>query len=118
MKSLFTIKWSPVGSNRKDKEEDTIFWWDWWLLAIQDGRVDISFEQLLIFVFGADAVPPLGFTPNPSIEFYDQEPGERRVPYSSTCSITLFLPRGVESDGDFTELMEMSIKCSHGFGKV
>ncbi|MEQ2223022.1 hypothetical protein ILYODFUR_032505 [Ilyodon furcidens] len=60
----------------------------------------------------------LGFSPNPSIEFYDQEPGERRLPHSSTCSISLSPPGGVEYERQVKELMEMSIKGSHGFGKI
>ncbi|XP_026035785.1 uncharacterized protein LOC113029020 [Astatotilapia calliptera] len=32
---LFTIGWSPAGSNRREEEEATIFQWEWWLMAIQ-----------------------------------------------------------------------------------
>ncbi|KAF6739611.1 hypothetical protein FQA47_004892 [Oryzias melastigma] len=84
----------------------------------EEGEVDITYEELLVFTTGADSIPPLGFQQPVLIEFYDQEPGTRRIPYASTCSLTLFLPRGVGEEEDFKELMNTAIKGSLGFGKV
>ncbi|KAL4007919.1 hypothetical protein ACER0C_001771 [Sarotherodon galilaeus] len=81
---LFTIGWSPAGSNRREEEEATIFQWEWWLMAIQEHEVDHTFEELLVFITGADLLPPLGFPQSCNIDFYDQEPGMRRIPYAST----------------------------------
>ncbi|KAG5267078.1 hypothetical protein AALO_G00239610 [Alosa alosa] len=53
------------------------------------GEIDISLEEILIFVTGADCPPPLGFLHHCTIDFFDQEPGARRLPYASTCSLTL-----------------------------
>ena len=74
-------------------------------------------EDILIFVTGADRVPLLGFSRLIAISFYDQEDAQGR-PWSSTCSLELRLPRGVEDTKAFEELMVSSLKESCGFGKV
>ncbi len=57
-------------------------------------------------------------TENCQIEFYEQEEPTRRIPYASTCALTLYLPRGVSEEDEFKELMFTAIKGSLGFGKV
>ncbi|KAK2814659.1 hypothetical protein Q5P01_000862 [Channa striata] len=118
VQQLFNIEWSPTGSNNKDQEEATIYLWEGWLMEIQEAGTDISFEDLLVFVTGADHIPPLGFPHPCTITFYDQEPGSRRIPYASTCSLTISLPRGVEEEQEFNDLMNTARKGSLGFGKV
>ncbi|XP_039525893.1 G2/M phase-specific E3 ubiquitin-protein ligase-like [Pimephales promelas] len=118
VRGLFDIKWSLQGSNKRDQEEDTIFLWEWWLMSIENNELDVTLEDLLIFVTGADSVPPLGFPHNCEIQFYDQEPGSQRFPFSSTCALILYLPRGITEEAIFKDLMQMSIKGSVGFGKV
>ncbi|XP_039858693.1 G2/M phase-specific E3 ubiquitin-protein ligase-like [Simochromis diagramma] len=115
---LFTIGWSPAGSNRREEEEATIFQWEWWLMAIQEQEVDHTFEELLVFITGADLLPPLGFPQSCNIDFYDQESGMRRIPYTSMCSLSLYLPRGVADEDQFKDLMNDALKASLGFGKV
>lgn len=83
-----------------------------------DKELDITFEEILIFATGADSVPPLGFPRECEIQFYDQEPGSQRIPYSSTCALVLYLPRGITEETDFKELMLLALKCSFGFGKA
>ncbi|KAA0712533.1 hypothetical protein E1301_Tti019071 [Triplophysa tibetana] len=118
-RDLFTIKWSVEGSNKRDQEEDRIFQWECLLMSIQEGEAkDITFEELLAFVTGADALPPLGFPQKCSIEFYDQEEGCRRIPFSSTCALILFLPRAMTQEDGFMELMRLAVKGCFGFGKV
>ncbi|XP_031140366.2 G2/M phase-specific E3 ubiquitin-protein ligase-like [Sander lucioperca] len=58
IRNLFTISWSPQGSNHREQEEETVFQWECWLMSIQEEEMDISFEELLVFVTGADSVPP------------------------------------------------------------
>ncbi|XP_077091382.1 uncharacterized protein LOC143742419 [Siphateles boraxobius] len=99
VRDLFDIVWSSTGSNRRDLEEETIFLWECWLMSIQD------------------SVPPLGFQQKCKVEFYDQEEPTRRIPYASTCALTLYLPRGVSEEEDFKELMFLAINGSLGFGK-
>lgn len=83
-----------------------------------EGEVDITFEEVLVFITGADCAPPLGFPHPCSIKFYDQEQGIRRIPFSSTCSLSLSLPRGLESETQFRDLMSLALRGSMGFGKV
>ena len=63
--------------------------------SFADKVTELRFEELLIFITGADEVPALGFPVKPCIDFYDQEAGQRRLPYASTCMMCLYLPRGV-----------------------
>ncbi|XP_031134214.1 G2/M phase-specific E3 ubiquitin-protein ligase-like [Sander lucioperca] len=118
IRNLFTISWSPQGSNHREQEEETVFQWECWLMSIQEEEMDISFEELLVFVTGADSVPPLGFPQKCQLDFYNQEDGSCRIPYSSTCSLCLFLPRGVTEEEEFRRLMFLALKGSLGFGKV
>lgn len=146
-RDLFNIVWSSPGSNRRDLEEETVFQWECWLMLIQ-GKCFLNctlfcnvilfcfmpftfcfthkqkktwayfFEDVLMFVTAADSVPPLGFQQMCKVEFYDQEEPTRRIPYASTCTLTLYLPRGVSEEEEFRDLMFLAIKGSLGFGKV
>lgn len=56
---------------------------------LTEQEVDHTFEELLVFITGADLLPPLGSC---NIDFYDQESGIRidvqLIPVSSeTCCI-------------------------------
>ncbi|CAG2221928.1 G2H3 [Mytilus edulis] len=66
---LYDIKWSVIGSNRRAEEEDSIYCWEIFLQDIDEKEVDVSFEELLIFVTGADQIPPAGFSNNIEIFF-------------------------------------------------
>ena len=78
----------------------------------------MTFEDLLIFITGEDEVPTLGFPNKPSIDFYTQEAGVRRLPYASTCAMTLFLPRGITEEQELHSIQNQSVKDSLGFLKV
>ncbi|MEQ2301493.1 hypothetical protein AMECASPLE_036628 [Ameca splendens] len=78
--NLFTISWSPAGSNHLEEEEATFFQWEWWIMVIEEKEMDHTLEEVLVFVTRADCLPPLGFPQSCSIDFYDQEPGSRRIP--------------------------------------
>ncbi|KAG9273569.1 G2/M phase-specific E3 ubiquitin-protein ligase-like [Astyanax mexicanus] len=119
VQELFTINWSAQGSNCREQEEDTIYLWECWLMSIQEeASMNITYEDVLVFVTGADAVPPLGFQQNCQIDFYGLEAGCRRIPYSSTCACCLFLPRGIRDEAEFRDLMFTALRGSLGFGKV
>ncbi|KAA0701574.1 hypothetical protein E1301_Tti022883 [Triplophysa tibetana] len=118
-RELFYVKWSAEGSNRREKEEDTMYQWECLLMSIQEGETtDITFEELLTFATGADAIPPLDFPHKCSIEFYDQEEGSCRLPFSSTCALVLYLPRGIAQEDELRDLLTFALKGSLGFGKV
>ena len=85
---------------------------------ISDLAVPVSFEELLAFITGADAVPPCGFSKAIDISFFTNDPGISRLPYVSTCALELFLPRGVSEVHAFKDLMLTALKESSGFGKM
>lgn len=72
--------------------------------------------DILSFITGADRIPTLGFTRLISICFYESDGGRR--PWSSTCSLQLYLPRGIEDQAVFSALMLSSLNDSCGFGKI
>ncbi|KAK0133392.1 G2/M phase-specific E3 ubiquitin-protein ligase [Merluccius polli] len=117
-RGLFLTDWSPEGSNDREEEEETIFQYDDWLIKVEEGEVDATFEDLLVFVTGADHPPALGFPSKCQVHFFSQEPGTRRLPYASTCALFLYLPRGVREEEDFADLMSTALVGSLGFGKV
>ncbi|KAG8013012.1 hypothetical protein GBF38_016639 [Nibea albiflora] len=83
-----------------------------------DKVTELRFEDLLIFVTGADEVPALGFPRKPRIDFYEQEAGQRRLPYASTCAMCLYLPRGITEEDKLHEMLFQATRDSLGFGKV
>ncbi|XP_038560059.1 G2/M phase-specific E3 ubiquitin-protein ligase-like [Micropterus salmoides] len=117
-KALFSYNYSRRGSNHREAEEDTIYCWEMVLNMIEDKVTDLKFEDLLIFTTGADEVPPLGFPRKPSVDFYEQEAGLRRLPYASTCTMCLYLPRGVSQEEELHEMLLLATRGSLGFGKV
>ena len=115
-KRLYKINYSEQGSNYRIKETETMYSFEVYLQDLDEGCVDeLGLEDLLIFITGAAAVPPLGFDRFLAIDFYNQEPGEKRLPWSSTCSMSLKLPRGVGDPDVFADLLKLSLSEGHGF---
>ncbi|XP_068671111.1 G2/M phase-specific E3 ubiquitin-protein ligase-like [Montipora foliosa] len=86
-KGLYVVKWSEEGSNNHAEEQDTIFCWERFLNQVAEGLMkDCQLEHVLMFITGADRVPPLGFGKPITIAFYDQD-GEKRRPSSSTYNV-------------------------------
>ncbi|KAJ8364736.1 hypothetical protein SKAU_G00135670 [Synaphobranchus kaupii] len=117
-KAIFSYNYSPQGTNHREAEEETIYSWELVLNMIEDKESDLNFEELLIFTTGADEVPALGFPIKPCIDFYQQEAGNRRLPYASTCMMCLYLPRGVSEEEELHKLLSQAIRESFGFGKA
>ena len=68
----------------------------------------------MAFVTGESAVPVIGFDSTPKVRFTSEE----RLPSASTCSLSLTLPRGIDTMEKFMEIMTTSIVGCHGFGNV
>ena len=71
---------------------------------------------MLIFATGADEIPPLGFTPAPQIQFWEDV-----RPRSNTCGNVLFLPLATQSLDTydiFKSFMDDGILNSPTFGLV
>lgn len=88
------------------------------ILQAANGSVPCSLEDLLTFITGADRIPPNGFSRMIKVQFFDVEALEKRRPFASTCSLQLYLPRGISETEQFNNLMISAIKDSMGFGKV
>ena len=74
----------------------------------------IKLEDILAFVTGAPSEPPMGFHPQPAINFQRTSP----YPRASTCSNVLFLPLREMDYNEFTYRMCFGILSSAGFGRV
>ena len=55
----------------------------------------------------ASNIPPSGFHKQIDVHFFNQEDGVTRLPYVSTCSLEMWLPRGKAPEA----LAEMLIRC-------
>lgn len=95
------------------------------LFILTEGVASVTLEQLLVFVTGADCIPPLGFDPQPMVEFlHDAIPSidgkthyVSKYPVTSTCSNTIMLPLS-ETYDIFKFHLEDAIIMSPGFGRV
>jgi len=114
----YTVCFSEAGSNRKEKELETIYSFDVFQKDLEEGEMeDLHLSDLLVFMTGADSIPPLGFDSKITVEFYDVIDGERRLPWSSTCSLGLYLPRGISDPHKFRSMLYQSLIEGQGFGK-
>ncbi|XP_069494602.1 G2/M phase-specific E3 ubiquitin-protein ligase [Ambystoma mexicanum] len=67
--NLFTIRFTEADKGMLVPETRiTEFWMDY-LEEVEDGDTTVTLEEILMFATGADAVPPIGFNPEPSIVF-------------------------------------------------
>ena len=73
---------------------------------------DISIKDVLIFVTGASAIPPLGMEPSPKICFVDLE----CLPFASSCENVIYFPRSLRNYSVFKERTIFALCGSHGFG--
>ncbi|CAL8366295.1 unnamed protein product [Boreogadus saida] len=73
--NLFAVNYSVRGSSRRSEEERAVGYWRDWLidveggdavLVVEDTENRVTLNQLLMFVTGADRVPPLGFPGEPT----------------------------------------------------
>ncbi|XP_057292362.1 uncharacterized protein LOC130616913 [Hydractinia symbiolongicarpus] len=108
--SLYKIEFSEEGSKKRMQENNTIYYFEIYLQDLFEGKInDLIFENLLAFITGADKVPPLGFPKPITLNFYDFTDNVKRLPFSSTCSLTMSLPRACKDDSEFAELLSRSM---------
>ncbi|XP_019859447.1 PREDICTED: G2/M phase-specific E3 ubiquitin-protein ligase-like isoform X1 [Amphimedon queenslandica] len=117
---MFTIKWSPEGSNTRESEEAVIYCWTNYVHQCagsgrQVGEVAVNLSSILIFVTGLDCIPALGFASPLEIEFIkDNDKG--RLPSASTCTPALYLPLSLTDEDIFFERMDTAIIGAQMFG--
>ena len=119
-KMLCNFSWSPEGSNARTREDSTVYCWEIFLQDAEENQSDITLQDVLVFITGADNIPALGFPKPIDIHFYDNDLANncRRRPWTSTCALTLNLPRGIEDPDELSNLMKECILNSPGFGKL
>ncbi|KAK3578656.1 hypothetical protein CHS0354_002959 [Potamilus streckersoni] len=101
MDSLFAVKWSAEGSNRKRIEERILVYWRDFLQDLEEGEggMSLTLKDLLAFTTGADEVPLLGFPYPPQLSFTHPEDLEDEgqlcsagFPYANMSSMELKIP--------------------------
>ncbi|XP_056431348.1 G2/M phase-specific E3 ubiquitin-protein ligase-like [Gadus chalcogrammus] len=79
----------------------------------EDGSKKLG--DIRAFATGSDAVPPIGFSPQPSLEFLHPSGGAAKFPVANTCISCLRLP--IYSTYDcFKTNMDFAIRNTQGFG--
>lgn len=73
----------------------------------------MSLKVLLSFFTGAEEVPPLGFSPPPTLHFNRHEV----YPTASTCALELVLPTQYDTYEQFKDAMLTGLLFHGGFGK-
>uniref|UniRef100_A0A3P8RJW6 HECT domain-containing protein n=1 Tax=Amphiprion percula TaxID=161767 RepID=A0A3P8RJW6_AMPPE len=95
---LFAIRLSPEGSNKRVVE-----------------------EKILAFATGASVVPPIGFSPSPSVEFIhkgdDDFSSTPLFPMANTCVNCIRLPLHA-SYQLFKEKFDFALGNTYGFGRL
>ena len=81
-----------------------------------DGRIVVTFEDLLIFFTAADREPPLGFPNNGKGKLAFLHGSDQQLATASTCDLILRLPTCHVQYCSFKEKMVMSLTSHEGFG--
>ncbi|XP_064626032.1 uncharacterized protein LOC135486853 [Lineus longissimus] len=122
LRALLSISFSKDKTRKKD-EGTAIYLFEVFLKKCEDESDDaVSLSQILQFMSGASAIPPLGL-PNIVVNFFDVEPGEKRYPSANTCVPIMWLPRWKKlKDTNFRTpffaLLKEGILSSKGFDKM
>ena len=77
------------------------------------GLTQVSLRDILIFATGASKIPPMGFSPQPTVSFWEDV-----RPKANTWGTVLFLPMALEVENfeKFEEMMDDGIMNSPFFG--
>ena len=83
----------------------------------EDSGITVKLRDILVFITGADCLPPMGFDNDSEIRFVgDSYSHVMRLPYASTCGPTLYLPLVLSDPDVFDEKMDMAIVGAQCFG--
>ncbi|XP_054622472.1 G2/M phase-specific E3 ubiquitin-protein ligase-like [Dunckerocampus dactyliophorus] len=118
MDHLFHIRLSAVGSNKRRAEERVVPFWRDYLQDVEEQEGSSKLGKILAFATGASVIPPVGFSPQPSVDFlHDQPVSSRRcLPMANTCINCLKLPL-LDTYEDFRESMDFALGNTQGFGR-
>ena len=125
---MFLPQLSPMGSNKRVLEEALVFNFSQLLEDIEKGHVKeevdnqeviIKLQDILMFVTGAECIPAIGFSPQPTIEFQHGF-GVNRKLSANTCGNVLKLPvcEKMSSCKEFKAEFIFCMLNSPGFGNI
>ncbi|XP_016410308.1 G2/M phase-specific E3 ubiquitin-protein ligase-like [Sinocyclocheilus rhinocerous] len=119
LEGLFEIRLSQKGNNKGVQEEVVVPFWRDYIQDMEDEEGPAKLEKILAFATGASCVPPVGFSPQPTIEFLHKEDSESavisRFPMANTCINCLKLPLHTKY-GEFKSSMDFAFANTHCFG--
>uniref|UniRef100_UPI003AAB1521 uncharacterized protein n=1 Tax=Centroberyx gerrardi TaxID=166262 RepID=UPI003AAB1521 len=104
MDDLFDIRWSEMGSNNRANENRVVAYWRDYLQDAEEEEGPAKLGDILSFATGCHVVPPIGFSPKPSLEFQ-----RGRYPIANTCVNCLRIPLH-QSYEDFKSNMDFAIQ--------
>lgn len=78
----------------------------------------LQLSDVLAFATGASIVPPIGFSPQPTIDFLHDQSGipGRCLPMANTCINCLKLPL-CDTYNEFKDSMDYALQNTQGFGR-
>ncbi|XP_034721445.1 G2/M phase-specific E3 ubiquitin-protein ligase-like isoform X1 [Etheostoma cragini] len=120
VEDLFSIHLSPEGSNKRAAEEMVITFWRDYLQDAEEEEGPSKLEKILAFTTGASVVPPIGFSPTPSVQFIhkgDDGFSTSMFPLANTCVNCIKLPLHV-SYQLFKEKFDFALGNTYGFGRA
>ncbi|XP_044175097.1 G2/M phase-specific E3 ubiquitin-protein ligase-like isoform X2 [Acropora millepora] len=116
MDSLFVPELAEEGANVRPQQELIIMHWRDYLQDCEERKEGPTLEKILVFATGADSIPPMGFLPSPTVQFWDNI-----HPRSNACANVMVLPLHLQ-DGlslsyeKFRDLMDRGILNAPCFG--
>ncbi|XP_063755391.1 uncharacterized protein LOC134874991 [Eleginops maclovinus] len=120
MDNLFSIPLSPEGSNKRTAEEMVVIFWRDYLQDAEEEEGPSKLQKILAFATGASVVPPIGFSPTPSVEFIhkgeDDYASTPLFPMANTCVNCIRLPLHVSYEL-FKDKFDFALGNTHGFGR-
>ncbi|MGH0125029.1 UNVERIFIED_CONTAM: hypothetical protein FKN15_077247 [Acipenser sinensis] len=84
-------------------------------LSSKEGNTESILECILAFATGSSTVPPVGFCPEPSLEFLPPQDVAAEFPIANTCVNWLRLPL-LENYDNFKTNRDFAICNTQGFG--
>ncbi|XP_060941362.1 G2/M phase-specific E3 ubiquitin-protein ligase-like [Limanda limanda] len=118
---VFRIWLSPEGSNTRAAEEIVVTFWRDYLQDAEEGEGPSKLQKILSFATGASVLPPIGFSPTPSVQFIQKEDDDfsctPMFPLANTCVNCIKLPLHV-SYQQFKEKFDFALGNSYGFGRA
>ena len=87
------------------------------IVFFSEGEARLRFADILMFATGADAIPPCGFDPSPTLEFLPSSPSAM-YPTANTCSNVLCILIIHDEYEKFKETIEFAMLNAVGFGQA